>query len=267
MIFTSLASGSSGNCTLLSTEKENILIDCGISAKKIEEELKQLGRSIYSLDCILLTHEHADHVKGLKRLLNTCHIPVYCSEGTWENLSYVTKDEYFRFAGKEYFRQASPDIEFYVGDILVHPFQTYHDTPGPLGYRFEMEEQTHGRDINLAVVTDCGEYDDYICRNLRELDAVLIESNHDTDMLMNGPYPMFLKRRILSRRGHSSNVSCGETISKIWTPRLKDVLLAHLSEENNTPETALNCVRSIVNKPFVNISVAPKDGVSRVIKL
>jgi len=265
MIITCLASGSSGNCTLLSTDKENILIDCGITAKKIEEELEQLGRSVKNIDGILLTHEHNDHIKGLKRLISIYHIPVYCTAGTWNSLSYVTKDEYFRFAGKESFIPVSADIDFYIGDVLIHPFHTYHDTPGPLGYRFEMEEQTHGKDINLAVVTDCGIYDDYICHNLRDLDALIIESNHDVDMLMNGPYPMFLKRRILSKTGHASNVSCGETICRIWTPRLKDVILAHLSDENNTPETALDCVRGIVNRPFTEICVAPKDRISKVI--
>lgn len=267
MILTSLASGSTENCTLLSTEKESILIDCGISARKIEEELSVLGRSVEQISGILLTHEHIDHVKGLKRLLVKYGIPVYCSTGTWDNIANITKDDYFRFSGKDYFRSIGPDFDFYIGDILVHPFHTYHDTPGPLGYRFEMEEQTHGRDINLAIVTDCGIYDDYICGNLRNLDALVIESNHDVDMLMNGTYPMFLKRRILSGKGHSSNVSCGETISRIWTPRLKDVLLAHLSEENNTPETALECVKSIVNQPYTKIDVAPKNELSRVIVL
>jgi len=267
MILTSLASGSSGNCTLLSTEKENILIDCGISLKKTEQELKSIGKDISKLDGILLTHEHIDHVKGLKRLLSAYGIPVYCSRGTWDSLYSVTKDDYFRYAGADYFHSVCPDVDFYIGDILIHPFHIYHDTPGPLGYRFEMEEQTHGKDINLAVVTDCGIYDDYICYNLRDLDALVIESNHDTEMLMNGPYPMFLKRRILSSRGHSSNVSCANTISRIWTPRLKDVLLAHLSEENNTPETALSCVRGIVNIPDTEICVAPKDGISKIIRL
>jgi len=265
MIFASFASGSSGNCTFISTDTENILIDCGITAKKIEACLADLGKTGEDLDAILLTHEHIDHIRGLKKLVRTYSIPVYCSCGTWNNLSRILKDGYFETEGMNSFREVRPDEEFYIGNTLVHPFHTYHDTPGPLGFRFEMEEQIIGKDVNLAVVTDCGSYDDYICRNLRDLDALLIESNHDVEMLMEGPYPMFLKRRILSDMGHSSNENCGRTIRKIWTPRLKSVVLAHLSEENNTPEKALCSVCREAAVPGLDIRVAPRDGLGKVI--
>jgi len=267
MIFTSFASGSSGNCTFLSTDTENILIDCGITGKKIECCLKELGKKVSDLNGILLTHEHIDHVKGLKKLISDYDIPVYCSVGTWNGLGRILKDNYFDMAGLRVFHEIRPDTEFYIGNTLVRAFHTYHDTPGPLGYRFEMEEEIIGKDINLAVVTDCGLYDDYICDYLKDLDALLIESNHDVEMLMNGSYPMFLKRRILSDKGHSSNDSCGKTIHRIWTPRLKSVLLAHLSEENNTPERALSSVCKAAAVPGLDIRVASKDGPENVITL
>lgn len=267
MFFASLASGSSGNCTLLSTGKENILIDCGISAKRIGDSLKDLGITLHEIDAVLLTHEHIDHVKGLKRLMSGFEIPVYSSYGTFNNLANITKDEFFTFAGAQYFHPVQADVDFYIGNTLVRPFRTYHDTPGPLGYRFEMEAPVFEHDASCCVLTDCGHYDGYICSHLKNLDALLIESNHDVDMLMNGPYPMFLKRRIFSDNGHSSNASCAQLLKSIYTPKLKNVLLAHLSEENNDPETALSFVEGEVSIPELDISVAPKSGVSKVIRL
>lgn len=267
MILTSFASGSSGNCTFLSTGQENILVDCGLSLKRIKECLECFSLGVEDLDAVLLTHEHADHIKGLKRLLSGYGIPVYCSAGTWNSLPLVTKDEYYRYAGAEFFREAVPDREFYIGNILVHPFHTYHDTAGPLGFRFGLEQEIYGRDIDVAVLTDCGVYDDYITRQLKELDAVLLEANHDTEMLMNGPYPMFLKRRILSDLGHSSNAGCADLLNRIWSPRMKNVLLAHLSEENNTPETAYQYVSEHFCHPETQLSVAPKESMSEVIRI
>lgn len=267
MYFASLASSSSGNCTFLSTGKENILIDCGISAKRISEALKAFNITLYDIDAVLLTHEHIDHVKGLKRLMSGYGIPVYSSYGTFNNLSAVTKDEYFTYSGPEHFHPVQADMDFYIGNTLVQPFRTYHDTPGPLGYRFEMEAPIFEHDASCCVLTDCGHYDSYICSHLRNLDALLVESNHDVDMLMNGPYPMFLKRRIYSDSGHSSNAACAALIKNIYTPKLQSVLLAHLSDENNDPGLALSFVQKEVSIPDLDISVAPKYGTSKVIRL
>lgn len=267
MIFVSLASGSSGNCTLLSTGKENILIDCGISAKRIGDSLKKFNITLNDIDAVLLTHEHIDHVKGLKRLMSGYSIPVYASYGTYNNLSSVTKDEFFTYSGSMLFHPVRADVEFYIGNTLVQPFKTYHDTPGPLGFRFEMEAPVFEHDASCCVLTDCGHYDSYICSHLKNLNALLIESNHDVDMLMNGPYPMFLKRRIYSDCGHSSNASCASLIRSIYSPKLHSVILAHLSEENNDPELALSYVEKEVAVPDLQISVAPKCETSDVIRL
>lgn len=266
MMMVSLSSGSKGNCTLVRTDTETILIDCGITAKKIDEGLKELGLSLSEVDAVLVTHEHADHIRGLKRLMNSYGIPVYTSYGTASGLYGVTRDEYFRYCGDR-IRLISADTDFYIGNTLVRPFRIYHDTMGPLGFRLEQEQAVCGRDVAVCVMTDCGHYDDYIRENLMGLDALLIEANHDPDMLMEGPYPMFLKRRIFSDSGHASNYSCGQLLCEIDSDRLKHVLLGHLSETNNTPQTALQEVLSEYHPGLTRVTVAPQNGLSDIVRV
>lgn len=267
MFFVSLRSSSSGNCSLLSTGTENILIDCGVAARTIDQSLKDIGLSLHEISAVLVTHEHTDHIKALKRLMSAYDIPLYTSYGTWNRLPEVTKDPYFSFEGFEKFHAVSADREFYIGNTLVTPFRTYHDTPGSLGFRFDMEDTVFGHDAACAVLTDCGHYDEYISSHLKNLDAILIESNHDEQMLIRGPYPMSLKRRILSDCGHSSNASCAALLRNIYTERLRNALLAHLSEENNDPELALSFVTEAVGIPGLTIRVAPKEKRSEMIVL
>ena len=266
MIMVSLSSGSKGNCTLVRTETENILIDCGISARRIEQELNELELSVADIDAVLVTHEHGDHIKALKRLMSAYQIPVYTSHGTASGLYEATKDEFFRFCGDRITTIAA-DCDFYIGNTLIRPFRIYHDTMGPLGFRLEQEKAVCGRDVAVCVMTDCGHYDDYIRENLMGLDALLIEANHDPDMLMEGPYPMFLKRRIFSDQGHASNYSCGQLLCEIDSDRLKHVLLGHLSETNNTPEKALMEVLSEYRPGLTRVSVAPQNGLSDIVSV
>ena len=278
MIFTSLASGSSGNCTLLHTDDTDLLIDCGISARRIEEELNALGLSLEDIDAVLVTHEHSDHIKGLKRLMSAYSIPVYASEGTLSALYQSTKDEYFRFSGADLMHGISADREFQLGSALICPFRIYHDAAAPLGFRIEAagsgtapEDRSR---VSVCVTTDTGYFDDYIRDHLLYLDAALIESNHDRSMLVEGKYPMYLKRRIMSRKGHLCNNQSGKLLSEIISPRLRHVFLGHLSRENNTPEIALSTVLSEVREALgeriasgLSISVAPQDGMSEVVRL
>ena len=241
MKFYSLVSGSSGNASLLSAGRTNILIDCGISAKKADTLLKEAGLSggINDLDAVLLTHEHSDHIRGIKRIMSAYGIPVYGSTGTLKSLAQATRDEYFNYAGKKLMEAVRADFEVNIGEISFTPFDIYHDAAEPVAYRFETHEK---HDASAAIMTDCGHYDDYICDHLTGLDALILESNHDPEKLAKGPYPMSLKRRILSGTGHLSNGDAGDLLSRIYEPKLKSVKLGHLSRENNTPELAISTV-------------------------
>ncbi len=277
MIFASLASGSSGNCTFIHTGELDLLIDCGISAKRIAESLSSLGFTLDDIDCIFLTHEHSDHIKGLKRLMASYHIPVYASEGTISYLIEEGEDEYFRFGGSSLLNSVSPDQELELSDMLICPFRVYHDARGPLGFRVEATgsgEAGARKRVSVCVATDTGYYDDYIRDHLLYLDAALIEANHDRSMLVGGHYPLCLKRRIMSRLGHLCNDQSGKLISEIVSPRLKHVFLAHLSKENNTPALALSTVKEELRQSLgervakeLSVSVAPQEGLSQVIKL
>lgn len=268
MRLVSLSSGSRGNSILVSSEKTQLLIDCGISAKKITESLKMLGTDMESIDAVLVTHEHGDHIKGLKRLMSAYNIPVYATEGTLRALPAVFGDEYFNYAGRRLMEPVRADFAVSVGDIDIFPYAVYHDAAEPCGFRFECgADGTHA-----AVITDCGHYDDYIADHLTDLDALILEANHDLAMLSSGPYPVMLKRRILSMRGHMSNNDAGDLLSRIFVPGLKDVVLAHLSMENNTHEKALSTVaQRLASKRgeeaagLVRLSVAPQDGFSKIV--
>lgn len=285
MIFVSLASGSSGNCTLLATDTAKILIDCGISAKRIDESLKALGLCAEKLDGIFLTHEHTDHIKGLKRLCSAYGLPVYGSEGTLRSLPRALRDEYFSYAGREFLNPVYQDRPVKIGGLSVLPFAISHDAAQPFGYRIEgqealsaFDEETQGgcRRFAAAVATDMGYYDDRVRDHLLGLDTALLESNHDRGMLANGPYPVSLKRRIMSREGHLSNNSCGRLLSEIAGPSLKQVFLGHLSRDNNTPQLALATVeqeyRTLCQEAdreprLPKLCVAPHDGLSQIFRM
>lgn len=243
MKFYSLVSGSSGNASLISSGSTNILIDCGISAKKTDALLKEAGLDggLNDIDALLITHEHSDHIRGIKRVMSAYGIPVYGSEGTLSSLARTAKDEYFNYAGRELMEPVRADFELSIGDISITPFNIYHDAAEPVAYRFECAEGESSK--TAAVMTDCGHFDDYICAHLQELDALILEANHDLKLLADGPYPMNLKRRILSGIGHLSNPDSGKLLSKVCGKRLKSVRLGHLSRENNEPQLAVKTVR------------------------
>ena len=284
MIFVSLASGSSGNCTFVGTDTAKILIDCGISAKRIDESLRALGFCAEELDAIFLTHEHTDHIKGLKRLMSAYQIPVYASAGTLSALARALRDEYFNFAGRTLMHEVRADETLVINGLRVTPFCISHDAAQPFAYRmdaaealslFEDEGQSF-RTVSAAVATDMGYFNDEICSHLMNLDVLLLEANHDRGMLANGPYPAGLKRRIMSREGHLSNNSCGQLLAEIINPKLGHVFLGHLSRENNTPHAALvtveeellRCLGSRAHSMQLPIiSIAPHDGMSEVVRI
>ncbi len=248
----SIASGSSGNCIYVGSGSTNLIIDAGLSGKKIENGLKEAGLSTSDMDGVLITHEHSDHIHGLGVISRRYHLPIYATSGTIEAI--LASGE----CGKiepELFHEIKADESFVLKDIEVGPFSISHDAAEPVAYRltdrradfavsgdapalFSDDDRT-----SVAVCTDLGKYDDYIIENLAGVSILLMESNHDVNMLQVGPYPYYLKQRILGERGHLSNEAAGELISKVVSDKLVAVLLGHLSHENNMKELAYETVK------------------------
>lgn len=224
-----IASGSRGNATYIGSENTHILIDTGISRKRILEGLAQAGLSLADIDAILITHEHADHISGLGVLERTREIPVYATKGT---IRGICSENICGDFNTDVFAPISADEPFCVGDISVLPISTWHDANEPVCFRLENGSSS------FAVVTDLGECNDYLAENLSGLSGILLEANHDVRMLEVGRYPYYLKQRILGRFGHLSNESSGRFLSGLLHDNIKYIMLGHLSEENNTKELA-----------------------------
>ena len=230
----SIASGSSGNCIYVGSQATHLLVDVGISGKKAENGLNTIGRSCKDIDGILITHEHTDHICGLGVLSRKYHIPIYATSKTIEAIkecSSLGKIE------EELFVPIRADESFHIKDITVNPIKISHDAVEPVAYRFKYGKK------KIAVATDMGTYNDYIIESLKGMDALLLEANHDVNMVQYGPYPYSLKQRILGDRGHLSNELSGKLLGLLAHDNLQAVMLGHLSRENNLPELAYQTVR------------------------
>lgn len=263
MKLTPIASGSSGNCICVTNEKSGFLIDAGISKKRIEEGLEFAGIKPYNLSGMLITHEHSDHIKGLGVFLRKYNIPVYATDKT---IQAIIATPGIGKIDTGLFQVIEPDKDFRLKEFEIRPFSVSHDAVDPVAYRFSENDK------NGAVITDLGYYDDYIVDNLIGLDTVLIEANHDVQMLQSGSYPYHLKQRIWGNRGHLSNESSGRLIDRIASRKLKNVILGHLSNENNYPELAFEAVRNEINagegkikSEDLNIMVARRNMPSETI--
>ena len=233
MKFCSIASGSSGNCIYAGSASTSVLIDAGISGRRIEQGLNELELATSDMDGILVTHEHADHIKGLGVLARRYGIPIYGTEGT---LSAIREAAAVGKIPETLMRPVAADRMFSIGDLAIHPFAVSHDAAEPVGYRIEHNGKA------CAVATDMGCYDDYIIRRLKGLDVLLLESNHDVHMLEAGRYPYYLKRRILGERGHLSNETAGQLLSLVLHDSIREIFLGHLSRENNYEALAFETV-------------------------
>ena len=241
----------------------HLLVDTGISRKRIEEGLKKLEIKGEEIDGVLITHEHSDHIQGLGVLSRKYELPIYATKGTIEGISGSTS------LGKMpdgLFHTIRADEPFRLGDIEVKPFAISHDACEPTGYRFECG----GR--SAAVATDLGKYDEYTVSNLTGLDAVLLEANHDIHMLEVGGYPYYLKQRILGDKGHLSNELSGRLLCDILHDNLKHIILGHLSKENNYARLAYETVKLEVTLgdndykgEDLDMFVAGRDSVSDII--
>jgi phosphoribosyl 1,2-cyclic phosphodiesterase len=219
--FVILASSSAGNSAFATDGKTSLLIDCGLSRKETFARLEAVGVAWQSIDAILVTHEHCDHITGLPAIAKKLEKPVYLTHAT----AAAMED------GKEkaYFQSFAAGTSFSVGTLRVQSFSLPHDAADPVGYTIASAE------AKIGICTDLGYMPDSIRHHLRECDALLLESNHDLEMLKVGPYPWSLKQRVMSRRGHLSNEVVSQYILDDLAPGTRNLILGHLSEQNNLP--------------------------------
>lgn len=229
-----LASGSTGNAIYLNFGKSHILIDAGISTRRLIQSLAAVGTDIADLDAVLVTHEHRDHVSGLATLTKKYRIPVYARQATFENMHCrnVMPDECCRVL----------ENGLDIGRIKIEPFSISHDAADPVGFNL------FAGSLKCSVATDLGFATDSVKKALNLADVIVLESNHDIGMLKNGSYPWHLKRRILSNRGHLSNNDAGWLLARLAKRNRTRVMLAHLSQENNLPQLAETTVSDILNE-------------------
>lgn len=244
----SIVSGSSGNCTFVGSKHTKLLIDAGVSCKRIESGLNSIHVKPDDIQGILITHEHSDHIAGLGTLYRRYQIPIY---GTVETIHSILKTKNIGKISEELIHYVEPDTKFMIDDIMVEPFAISHDAANPVCYTF----QADGHKVGMA--TDLGKYDDYIISKLESSEILLLEANHDVNMLMVGGYPYYLKQRILGDRGHLSNENSAKLIRRLFHDKLKYIALAHLSKENNYEELAYETVRLELNE-FMEDSKAGK---------
>ena len=232
MRMTILASGSRGNATVLSSSRASILVDAGISCKETLKRMKAAGEDPATLTAILISHEHNDHVTGLAVLARKLRVPVYITEATYYAWRRSTRDSEGKPARLERLEHFRAGRTFSIGDITVSPFTTSHDAIDPCGFTFRADG------VKFGIVTDLGYMSANVKDALRGCDGLMIESNHDLEMLRTGPYPWMVKQRIMNKKGHLSNTALAEFFESDYDGQAAFLVLAHLSEHNNHPELA-----------------------------
>lgn len=241
--FCSLSSGSSGNCYYVGNEFHGILIDAGISATSIRKFLKGIGVSMQTVMGVLVTHNHIDHIRGLEVLARKCNVPIFTTKNIWRSIlsphCSITRD---------CIREIPVQQEFNLSGFSIEAFPVCHDAPETVGYHICFEDR------RITIVTDLG----HICQTsapyIRKANLLVIESNYDEEMLVNGKYPYYLRKRIQSDNGHLGNKQTSEFVSGIMNDDLRYVCLAHLSKNNNTPEIALDTIRRTLDEKGIKLS-------------
>lgn len=249
----SLYSGSGGNATLVRTPGACILIDAGKNARALTEALRQVGTEPEALDAIFVTHDHRDHISALPVLTRKCSLPVHAVEATAQVIAEGAPPTL-----RECLRKHPPLYEERVGDVTVRSFITPHDSRFSVGYRIELTD-AWGRRHAIGYATDIGYVTDEVRAGLYGCESVVLESNHDRDMLLGGPYPRPLKERVLSRYGHLSNEDCAALAAELAAAGMRHLMLAHLSEQNNDPALAYQEVLTSLGDETFDLSVASPD--------
>ncbi len=243
---TPLFSGSSGNAILVRSDNTKILIDAGVSGKRLEEAFASIGENIGDLKGILLTHEHSDHIKGAGILSRKHKIPIFATQLTWQACSGKLGDISLKC------EKVISKTDFYIDDLLIEPYEIPHDAADPVGYCVSNGAR------KVAVATDLGHFSKKVEYRLHSCDLVLLESNHDAKMLSGGRYPYDLKRRIKSRHGHLSNDEAADAAVKLAAAGVSSILLGHLSKENNKEDLAFRTVTDAL----IETGVTPGRGFS-----
>jgi phosphoribosyl 1,2-cyclic phosphodiesterase len=227
-----LASGSRGNSALVASTCTKILVDAGISCRETFKRMKTLGEDPQSLSAILITHEHSDHIYGLATLAKKLRIPIFMTGATHQAWARAIRDEKGERPQVEKLERFESGHKFHIGDIEVKPFTIPHDAADPVGFTFRADG------IKIGIATDLGYIPVSVRDHLRGSDVLVMESNHDVEMLRGGPYPWSVKQRVMSRVGHLSNQALADFFSNDYDNSAAFVVLAHLSEQNNHPEIA-----------------------------
>lgn len=258
--FCSLASGSSGNCQYVGTKDTKLLVDAGLTGKYIKNALDNIDIDIKGIDGLLVTHEHNDHIKAIGVLMRRYNIPLFVNERTWD----MMKDKIGKI-DEDSVRFLNDYNEFYIGDIAIKPYSISHDASDPIGFSFIKDKG------KISIATDLGYINEEIINQIKDSDLLVIEANHDVEMVKVSKYPWFLKKRILSEVGHLSNETAGEIVSEVvQNGNVNNVVLAHLSKENNFPELAYETVKNIVEEKNIkvgldiNLDLTYRDRISRV---
>lgn len=258
--FCSLYSGSSGNCQYIKTENATIIVDAGLSGKRIQQEIVNIGEDPKKIDAIFITHEHVDHIQGAGIMSRRLDIPIYANEKTWEAMSPCIGEI-------KPHNMKILDEHVQIGDLTIKSFDISHDAAHPVGYNIFYKNK------KISIVTDTGCVNETITNSIMDSDLLLVESNHDEDMVLIGPYPWPLKKRVLGEFGHMSNDTAGHLIAKIIKKGTEIVLLGHLSKENNFPELAYKTVESILLEnsicvnPGICLDLTYRDKSSKVYEI
>jgi phosphoribosyl 1,2-cyclic phosphodiesterase len=244
-----LGSGSKGNCTFIESPETRILIDAGLSAREIERRLRSINRTPESLDGILISHEHADHIQGVGALARRFKLPVHANPGTWQKARHVAGavDDLHEFC---------TGTPFALKDLLIDPFSLPHDAENPVAFRISWHRRT------IAIVTDLGYPSQLVRERLKRCHLLVLEANHDGAMLQAGPYPWPLKQRIGGKSGHLSNLQSSELLRDVLHDELEHVVLAHLSETNNLPDLARLTTQEVLGNRNTRLSIASQRDVS-----
>ncbi len=255
--YCSLYSSSSGNSFFVQTNSTKIIIDAGVSLKKITTALEEININGEDINAILVTHDHIDHTKSIATLSNKYNIPVYANKKTWDAIPEIaSKIPEFN---KKIFTISET---FSIGDIKVLPFHTPHDAADPCGFNL------YNSNKKISIATDIGYVSEELLNHLKESSCILLESNYDPEILKCSRYPYMLKQRISGDKGHLSNISAAKALSKLYDSGLEKALLIHLSKENNFPELAYETIKSeTLNCTNLSVDIAPRDKPTKLFEV